>query len=246
MHCRILPWDGGVERGTRLALPPRPESAMERSTGELWPSSFRTLLESTGTRLGIARFPARTTIFNQGDRAEDVLLIDAGLVRLAVTTPDGREAVYAVLGPGALLGEEVLGGQLVRRQSAIAILETEAVVIAKDRMIGLLHAQPAISDRLLAHVLVRQARLADDLVDQLLNSSEQRLARALLMLAGCDGRCPSGCEMPQLSQEVIAEMVGTTRSRVNHFISKFKLLGLIEQNSDGLLIKPSLKRVVDR
>lgn len=209
------------------------------------PSTLRPLLHSTGTPFTVGRFRERATIFSQGDPGDSVMHIETGRVRLAVTSPAGQEAICGVLSTGAFLGEDALYGDGTRGETAIAMTATEVVVLAKDEMIELLHTQPAFSDRLLAHVLARRTRLEADLADQLLHSSEVRLARALLVLAGCDGRRPCGCELPHISQEIIAEMVGTTRSRVNHIMGKFKKRGFIESEAGGLRIKPSLTRVVD-
>jgi CRP-like cAMP-binding protein len=166
--------------------------------------------------------------------------IENGRVLLAVTAPSGKEVICGLLGSGAFLGEEALGGRPVRRQTATALTPTEVLVVEKAKMVRLLHTEQAIADRFIAHVLARNLRLEADLTDQLLHSSEQRLARMLLLLAACDERHPSRCALPDVSQEAIAEMIGTTRSRVNAFMCQFKKSGFIEEEGGVLQVNPSL------
>jgi CRP/FNR family cyclic AMP-dependent transcriptional regulator len=208
------------------------------------PMNVRTLLESLGTPFTIARYRPREALFLQGDACESVMHIEKGRVWLAVTTSSGQEAICGLLAAGAFLGEEALGGDAVRRQTAIALTETEVLAVAKAEMIRLLRTQRVIADRFLAHVLERNIRLETDLSDQLLYSSEQRLAHTLLVLAGCDERRPCRCVLPDVSQEIIAEMVGTTRSRVNRFMGKFKKLGFIDEAGGVVHVHPSLLHVV--
>jgi CRP/FNR family cyclic AMP-dependent transcriptional regulator len=208
------------------------------------PLTMRALLKSTGTPFAVAGYTQRAVIFFQGDACGSVMHIEKGSVRLAVTAPSGKEAIVGLLGAGAFLGEEAVGGHVVRRQTATAMTATEVLVVAKAQMIRLLRTQQAISDRFIAHILARNTHLEADLTDQLLNSSEQRLARTLLVLAGCGERHPSRYVLPEVSQEIIAEMVGTTRSRVNVFMSKFKKLGFIEEAGGVLQLNPSLLHVV--
>ena len=202
--------------------------------------NVRSLLESTGTTFASARYPRQAVLFRQGDACESVMYIEKGRVWLAVTTPGGKEAICGLLAAGAFLGEEVLGGYTFRRQTATAMTETEVLVVAKADMSRLLRTQPAIADRFTAYIIARKARLELDLTDQLLYSSEQRLAHTLLLLAGCDARQCSRCVLPDVSQEIIAEMVGTTRSRVNLFMGRFKKLGFVEEIDGVLQIHPSL------
>jgi len=202
--------------------------------------NVRSLLESTGTPFTSTRYPRHAVLFRQGDACESVMHIEKGRVWLAVTTAGGKEAICGVLAAGAFLGEEVLGGYAVRRQTATAMTPTDVLVVAKADMSRLLRTQPAIADRFIAYIIARKARLESNLSDQLLYSSERRLAHTLLLLAGCDDRqCPR-CVLPDVSQEMIAEMVGTTRSRVNLFMGKFKKLGFIEETGGVLEIHPSL------
>ena len=202
--------------------------------------NVRSLLESTGTPFSSARYPRQAVLFRQGDACESVMYIEKGRVWLAVTTPGGKEAICGLLAAGAFLGEEVLGGYAARRQTATAMTETEVLVVAKADMSRLLRTQPAIADRFVEYIVARKARLESDLTDQLLYSSERRLAHTLLLLAGCDVRQCSRCVLPDVSQEMIAEMVGTTRSRVNFFMGKFKKLGFIEEDGGVLQLNPSL------
>jgi CRP/FNR family cyclic AMP-dependent transcriptional regulator len=208
------------------------------------PLNLRALLESTRTPFAVAAYGPQAVIFLQGDPCDGVIYIEKGRVRLSVTARSGKEAICGLLGTGAFLGEEVLGRHAVRRQTATAMIATEVLVVPKAQMIRLLRTQPAIADRLIAHVVARHTHLAADVADQLLKSSEQRLARTLLVLAGCDERRPCRCVLPEVSQEIIAEIVGTTRSRVNLFMGKFKKLGFIEEDGGVIEVKPSLLHLV--
>jgi CRP/FNR family transcriptional regulator, cyclic AMP receptor protein len=208
----------------------------------LW--NVRALLESTATPFAIADYGPRAAIFLQGDPCDSVMHIERGRVWLAVTTPSGKEAICDLLGTGAFLGEEALTGCGERRQSATATTATQVLVVAKAHMIRLLHTQPGLLDRFIAHLLARNIRLEANLTDQLLYSSEQRLAHMLLVLADCDERRLRRCALPDLPQEIIAEMVGTTRSRVNFFMGKFKKLGFIEEHSGVLHVNPARLHVV--
>jgi CRP/FNR family transcriptional regulator, cyclic AMP receptor protein len=184
-----------------------------------------------------------TTIFSQGDSTDAVFFIQRGRVKLSVVSETGKEAVLGVLGPGEFFGEGALAGQPVRLATATAMVSSRILAVPKRQMIRLLHEQRAFSDRFIAHVLARNTRLEEDLVDQLFNASEKRLARMLLLLARY-GK-PEGPRrvVPKISQEVLAEMIGTTRSRVNFFMNKFRKLGFIEYNG-GLKIHNSLLSVV--
>ena len=191
----------------------------------------------------IANYPARRRVFSQGDPATDVFYVQAGAVRLSVLSKTGREAVIGTLNPGDFLGEGCLAGQDVRMGTATAIVASTVLVIEKAEMVRLLHDEPSLSDRFIAHVLSRNIRIEEDLVDQLFNSSEKRLARALLLLARYGKDDAPVRTVPSVSQEVLAEIVGTTRSRVNFFMNKFRKLGFIEYNG-GITIKKSLLSVV--
>ena len=181
-------------------------------------------------------------VYTQGDAAKDVRYLQKGAVKLSVLSRIGKEAVVAMLTPGDFFGEGVLAGQSIRIGTATAMTETSVLVIEKDTMVRLLHEQLAFADRFLTHMLSRNIRIEADLVDQLFNSSEKRLARTLLLLARYGQSNPQR-ELPRISQETLAEMIGTTRSRVNFFMNKFRKLGLIEYNG-GLKINSSLLGVV--
>jgi CRP-like cAMP-binding protein len=207
-------------------------------------SPVRALVESTGTPFTAAEYGPRGVVFSQGDPCDSVMYIEQGRVRLVHVAPGGDEAICGLMGIGAFLGEEVLGGRAERRQTAIAMIATRVLAIARAPMIRLLHSQQPIADRFIAHILARHSHLEADLADQLLHPAEQRVARALIVLAGCGEGRLCRCALPDVSQEVIAEMVGTTRSRVNGFLRKFRTLGLIAQDGATLHITPSLLSVV--
>jgi CRP-like cAMP-binding protein len=200
-------------------------------------------LESAGIAKRIVNFRRGETIFTQGDPCEHVLYIQKGNVKLSVLSKAGREAVVAMLGAGEFFGEGCLAGQPVRMGTATATADSAILLIDKERMIGLLHKQHALSDRFIAHMLARNMQIEADLIDQLFNSSEKRLARVLLLLAnfGKDGK-PEPV-LAKISQETLAEMVGTTRSRVSFFMNRFRKLGFIDYNGD-LKVHSSLLNVV--
>ena len=208
------------------------------------PWNVRALLESTATPFAIADYGPRTAIFLQGDPCDSVMHIERGRVWLAVTARSGKEAICGLLDAGAFLGEEALVGRGERPQSATAMTATQVLVVAKADMMRLLRTQPGLRDRFIAHLLARNTRLEANLTDQLFHSSEQRLAHTLLVLANCDERRPRRCALPDLPQEIIAEMVGTTRSRVNAFMGKFKKLGFVEGHSGVLHVNPARLHVV--
>jgi len=182
-------------------------------------------------------------IFAQGDPCTSVLYVQSGGVKLSVLSGSGKEAVVALFGPGEFFGEGALAGQPVRIATATAVAPSEVLVVQKRAMVKLLHSQHTFSDRFIAHMLARNIRIEEDLVDHLFNSSEKRLARTLLLLARYGKQNVPQRTLPKLSQEVLAEMIGTTRSRVNFFMNKFRKLGFIEYNG-GLKINSSLVSVV--
>jgi len=201
------------------------------------------LLESAGVARTVTEFRRKESIFSQGDPAKSVLYIQTGGVKLSVVNEVGREAVVAVLGPGDFFGEGCLAGQSVRMGTATAITPTTALVIEKNEMIRVLHEQHAFSDRFISYMLARNIRVEEDLIDQLFNSSEKRLARALLLLARYGKQDQPQRLLPNVSQKTLAEMIGTTRSRVNFFMNKFRKLGFIQYNGK-LQINSSLLSVV--
>jgi CRP/FNR family cyclic AMP-dependent transcriptional regulator len=200
-------------------------------------------LDSAGIARKIVQYRRAEVIFTQGDACEHVLYIQRGGVKLSVLSKAGREAVVAMLGPGEFFGEGCLAGQAVRMGSSAATTDSTILFVGKDRMVRLLHKQHALSDRFIAHLLARNIRVEGDLVDQLFNSSEKRLARTLLLLARYDQQDRSQKAIPKISQATLADMVGTTRSRVNFFMNKFKRLGFIEYK-EGLTVHNSLFTVV--
>jgi CRP-like cAMP-binding protein len=205
--------------------------------------NIQAFLDSAGTATKIAEYPRADVIFTQGDPSEHVLYIQKGAVKLSVRSKTGREAVVAMLGPGDFLGEGCLAGQSVRMGSATSITGSTILFVDKDQMVHLLHKQHAMSDRFIAHMLSRNIRIEEDLIDQLFNSSERRLARALLLLARYGKQDRPVRAIPKVSQETLAEMVGTTRSRVNFFMKKFQRLGFIDYR-DGLKVNNALLTVV--
>jgi CRP-like cAMP-binding protein len=203
----------------------------------------QTFLDSAGIARRIVEYRRSETIFTQGDSCDSVLYIQKGGVKLSVLSKTGREAVVAMLGPGDFFGEGCLAGQPVRMGSATAITGSTVLQVDKDQMVRLLHKQHALSDRFIAHMLARNIRIEEDLVDQLFNSSEKRLARTLLLLARYGEQDKPQKAVPKISQGTLADMVGTTRSRVNFFMNKFKRLGFIDYK-DGLKVHNSLLTVV--
>jgi CRP-like cAMP-binding protein len=185
------------------------------------------------------------TVFTQGDACEHVWYIQSGGVKLSVLSKRGKEAVIAMLGPGDFFGEGCLAGQELRMGSATAVTSSAILRIDKAHMAQLLHKQHAMSDRFISHILTRNIRIEEDLIDQLFNSSEKRLARTLLLLARYGKQAKPTRVVPRISQETLAEMIGTTRSRVNFFLNKFRKLGFIEYEGDlPIRINNSLLSVV--
>jgi CRP/FNR family cyclic AMP-dependent transcriptional regulator len=203
----------------------------------------RAFLDSAGVARRIVDIPADAVIYAQGDACAEVMYIHTGAVKLSVVSNTGREAVVAMLGPGDFFGEGCLAGQPVRMGSAAAVLPSTILFVKKKAMISLLHRQHALSDRFIAHMLARNIRIEEDLVDQLFNSSEKRLARTLLLLARYGKHDKPARTVPPMSQETLAEIVGTTRSRVNFFMKKFERLGFITYK-EGLKVNNSLLTVV--
>ena len=188
--------------------------------------------DSAGAAKTIVQYARGNVIFTQGEIAKQVMYIQSGGVRLSVQSKTGREAVLAMLGPGDFFGEGCLAGQRCRMGTATAIMPSAIVLISSDTMLRLLREQPAMSDRFIEHMLARNIRIEEDLIDQLFNSSEKRVARALLLLAGYGKETKLVSVVPKISQRTLAEMVGTTRPRVNFFLNKFRTLGFIDYNGE--------------
>ena len=208
-------------------------------------SSFDALafFDSTSGTRRIVKYRRSQKIYSQGDPATTVLYIQQGIVKHAVVNDVGKEAIVAVFGPYAFLGEQCLAGQNVRMATAIAVTPTTLLVIERQEMIHVLHADQAFSNCFISYILARTIHTEDNLIDQLLNSAEKRLARALLLLDRYSVQRLSAKILPKVSQEVLAEMIGTTRSRVNFFMKNFEKMGLIGYDG-GLHINPSLLNFV--
>ena len=220
---------------------------MGRKTRSAGPKARRAFdveayLESTGPAPKVVKYRRGDVVFSQGDPGDDVRYIQKGAIKLSVLSRVGKEAVVAMLAAGDFFGEGALAGQALRIGTATAVAATSVLIIEKDAMIRLLHEEPAFSDRFISFMLTRNMRIEADLVDQLFNSSEKRLARTLLLLARY-GQVNPQRTLPKISQETLAEMIGATRARVNFFMNKFRKLGLIEYNG-GLKINTSLLSIV--
>jgi CRP/FNR family cyclic AMP-dependent transcriptional regulator len=226
-------------------MPSRKESRNISSKKEENGFDVQAFLDSAGLARRVKEFCRKEVIFTQGDPARSVLYIQHGGVKLSVVNAAGKEAVVAMLGPGDFFGEACLTGHAVRMGTATAITPSSLLIVEKDEMSRVLHEEHEFSDRFIKHMLKRNIRVEEDLVDQLFNSSEKRLARALLLLAryGEQEQARPEMRLPKVSQEMLAEMVGTTRSRVNFFMNKFRKLGFIEYNG-GLRVHRSLLTVV--
>src|SRR6202047_1971886 len=221
----------------------KPALARRSEAGKQTPFDAQGFLDSTGVARKAVELRKKETIFAQGDAARHVMYIQQGAVKLSVVNSTGKEAVVAVLKSGDFFGEGCLAGQPIRMGSATRTAATTVMVIDKDEMIRVLHAEHEFSDRFIAHMLSRNIRVEEDLLDQLFNSTETRLARALLLLARYGKNDEPQRILPKVSQETLAEMIGTTRSRVNLFMNKFKKMGFID-STDGLQINSSLLSVV--
>ena len=199
-------------------------------------------LDSAGVAKRVREFKKADIIFSEGAAADSVMYIQKGGVKITALSAAGKEAIIAILGPGDFFGEGCLVGQRKHVTTASAMSSTSVLVLKRKEMIRVLHKEPALSDRFILNMLNRKARIEEDLVDQLLNPIEKRLARALLLLAGYgkDGR-PK--KIPKISQKELAKRIGTNRGRVNFFMNKFRKLGHIEYKG-GIQINPSLLSVV--
>ena len=200
-------------------------------------------LESVGASKRVAEFSNKQVIFSQGEAADSVMYIQKGGVKLTVVNENGKEAVVAMFGPGDFFGEGGMAGQKVRMGTTTAIAPTTVLMIEKDEMVRVLHAEHQLSDRFIAHMLTRNIRVEADLVDQLFNSTEKRLARTLLLLARYGKEGQPERVLQKISQETLAEMIGTTRTRVNLFMNKFRKLGFIEYDGE-IKVNKSLLSVV--
>ena len=202
-----------------------------------------TFLARGGKGRTIVKFRKKQPLFSQGDPADAVFYLLEGTIRLTVVSKQGKEAVIATLEPGNFFGEGSLAGQRIRIATATAVTDGSLVRIEKEAIIRLLHNHPTFSELFTTYLLSRNIRVEADLVDQLFNSSEKRLARILLLLSRVGKETKSEPVLPAISQETLAEMIGTTRARVRFFMNKFKQLGFIEYNG-GLQVHSSLFNIV--
>jgi CRP/FNR family transcriptional regulator, cyclic AMP receptor protein len=200
-------------------------------------------LQSVGASRRVEEFRRKQAIFSQGQPADSVMYVQKGSVKLTVVNENGKEAVVAIFGSGDFFGEGGMAGQPLRMGTATAIVPTTVLIIGKDEMTRVLHAEHELSDRFINHMLARNIRVEADLIDQLFNSTEKRLARTLLLLARYGAEDQPERVLQRVSQETLAEMIGTTRSRVNLFMTKFRKLGFIEYNGE-IKINKSLLTVV--
>jgi len=230
--------------GDRQKVPPRKCIALPKKTNSVTRAfDVRLFLDSADVARKVVQYRKSERIYSQGDPTKGVKYIQKGGVKLSVVNEVGKEAVVAILGPGDFFGEGCLAGQSVCMGTATAIVPTSILFIEKNEMIRVLHAEHALSDLFISHMLTRNIRIEEDLVDRLFNSSEKRLARALLLLARYGKESPPQKMLPRVSQEMLAEMIGTTRTRVNFFMNKFRKLGFIHYNG-GLQVHSSLLGVV--
>jgi CRP/FNR family transcriptional regulator, cyclic AMP receptor protein len=219
--------------------------AKARTVSRKKPPAFdaEAFLTSARAAQRVVTYPKGKIVFSQGQPSDSVIYIQRGGIKMSVLSRTGKEAVVAMLGPGDFFGEGALTGQSIRIGTATATMPTTVLVIEKDVMHNLLREQPTFSERFISYMLVRNIRIEADLVDHLFNSSEKRLARTLLLLARFGDQEGPEQRIPKISQETLAEMVGTTRSRVNYFMNKFRDLGFIEYNGD-IKVNTSMLSVV--
>jgi CRP-like cAMP-binding protein len=230
--------------GVYLRSGRRPLAPTTKSANKARHFDPREFLATIGEGRKVVSCPKKQAIFTQGDAADTVFYIQAGKVRLTVVSEGGKEATIGILGEGGFFGEGGLAGQKLRMGSAIAMTNCELLQIDKKAMMLALHREHAFSDMFVAYLLGRNIRYEEDLVDQLFNSSEKRLARTLLLLAQFGKEGIPVAVIPKISQETLAEMVGTTRSRVSFFMNRFRKLGLVDYGVDGLQVHSSLLNVV--
>ena len=226
-----------------MATSPKVPRSLKKVNPKIPVFDVKLFLDSACLGRKVAKFRAKQTVFVQGDPAIQVMYIQEGGAKLTVVNKTGKEAVVAILGPGDFLGEGCLAGQTNYLVTATTISPTSLLVIERNEMIRALHEEHEFSDRFIAYMLGRNIRVEADLIDQLFNSSEKRLARTLLLLARYGAPGHPHKTLPRVSQEMLAEMVGTTRSRVNFFMNKFRKLGFIQYNGE-IQVNDSLLSIV--
>jgi CRP/FNR family transcriptional regulator, cyclic AMP receptor protein len=218
-----------------------PLTALHKKKPDFDPRQF---LATIGEGRKVVAFPKKQTIFAQGDSADAVFYIQAGKIRLTVVSKIGKEATLGILGEGQFFGEGSLAGQALRMGSATAMTDCELLRIDKKTMMLALHREHTLSDLFVTYLLARNIRYEEDLVDQLFNSSEKRLARLLLLLAHFGKEGAPETVIPKISQETLADMIGTTRSRVSFFMNRFRELGFLDYGESGLKVHSSLLNIV--
>ncbi|GAC1670102.1 MAG: Crp/Fnr family transcriptional regulator [Candidatus Acidiferrum sp.] len=222
-----------------LTMKPKKRRKLGR-VGSFDPQVF---LDTAGVARKIAEFRRGSIVYSQGEAADSVMYIQKGGIKFSVVNGTGKEAVVAMFGPNDFFGEGCMAGQPVRMGTAVAITPTTVLVIEKEELLRVLRTQHKLSDQFITYMLARNIRVEEDLIDQLFNSSEKRLARTLLLLARYGEQEEPESVLPNVSQETLASMVGTTRSRVNYFMNKFRKLGFIEYNGK-IKVNKSLLTVV--
>lgn len=214
-----------------------------RNNGKPGLFNAQAFLDTAGVARKVSEYSRGESIYSQGEAAQTVMYIQKGGVKLSVMNASGKEAVVAMFGPTDFFGEGCMAGQTIRMGTATAVTPTTLLVIQKEEMLRLLHAEHALSDHFIAYMLAHNIRVEEDLIDQLFNSSEKRLARALLLLARYGEQDQPERALANVSQETLARIVGTTRSRINFFMNKFRKLGFIEYNGT-IKVNKSLLTVV--
>ena len=219
----------------------KPKKSNKRRSGR--PFNAQDFLDTSGVARKVTEFRRNESIYRQGEAATTVMYIQKGGVKLSVVNGTGKEAVVAMFGPTDFFGEGCMAGQTLRMGTTTAVTPTTVLVIEKGELLRVLHAEHALADHFIAYMLAHNIRVEEDLIDQLFNSSEKRLARTLLLLARYGKQEQPDGILPRVSQETLASMVGTTRSRVNFFMNKFRKLGFIEYNGK-IKVNNSLLTVV--
>jgi len=240
------PWYGGHGRGAHYSsrgLELNMKSKQLKKNGTVDPFDPQVFLDTSGVARKIAEFRRGESIYSQGEPATSVMYVQKGGVKFSVVNGSGKEAVVAMFGPSDFFGEGCMAGQTVRMGTATAITPTTVLVIDKNELLRVLHAQHELSDHFIRYMLGHNIKVEEDLIDQLFNSSEKRLARTLLLLARYGKQDQPDRILPKVSQETLASMIGTTRSRVNFFMNKFRKLGFIEYNGK-IKVNKSLLTVV--
>jgi CRP/FNR family transcriptional regulator, cyclic AMP receptor protein len=228
----------------RTSLPVDKKSASAVAEKQRPTTGWETFLARITSGKTVLEYPGKRNIFMQGEPAESIFFLARGKVKLAVTSFEGKEAIVATLGPGEFFGEGCLAGQPLRMATAIAVGDCTLTRVEKPIMVRMLHEQQGLAEMFVTHLLSRNIRYEADLVDQLFNSSEMRLARILLLLSHFSKESKTETVVPGINQEHLAQMVGTTRSRISSFMNKFRKLGFIEYNSKEVTVHSGLLNVV--